>query len=54
MSENLVMTFPIKKRINTELFIDDIADPYVQNGKPNLLAILKGVKVAAKTNNGWE
>jgi len=26
------MTFPIKKRINTELFIDRMAGLYIQNG----------------------
>jgi len=31
MSENPLMTFPIKKRINTELFIDEWAGLYIQN-----------------------
>jgi len=30
MSENSVMTFPIKKRINIKLFIDGRAELYVQ------------------------
>jgi len=38
------MTFPIKKRINNELFIDEKAELHIQNGKPNILANLKGVK----------
>jgi len=30
--ENLVMTFPVKKRINTELIIDKVATLFTLNG----------------------
>jgi len=43
VSKNAAITFPIKKRINTELFIDKSADLYIQNRKPNFLAKLKKV-----------
>jgi len=36
MSENPVTTFPIKKRSNTELFIDEWAALYIQDGVPKL------------------
>jgi len=54
MSKNPVMNFPIKKRINTELFIEISAEIYIQNGKRNFMADLKSMKVGAKTNNRWE
>jgi len=41
MSENPVMSFPIKKRINTELFIDRNAELYIQEWEPNFLEKLK-------------
>jgi len=37
MIENPVMTFPIKKRINTELFIERRAEIYMQNGRQTFL-----------------
>jgi len=33
MSENAVKTFPLKKRINTELFIDWKQGLYIQKGE---------------------
>jgi len=30
------MTFSIKKRINTDLFIGERAESYIQNGEPKL------------------
>jgi len=36
----VMMTFPIKKSINTELFIDERAALYTQNWGPNFLAKL--------------
>jgi len=36
MSENLVMTFPIKKRISTELFINRRAEVYIQKWRAKL------------------
>jgi len=50
MSKNPAMTSPIKKRINTELFIDGSTKHYIQNGKPNFLANLTRINVGAKTN----
>jgi len=32
ISENPVMTFPIKKRINAERYIDERAELYIQKG----------------------
>jgi len=41
MRENPVIAFPIKKRIKTELFIDERAELYIQKWDPNFLAKLK-------------
>jgi len=43
-AKNPVMTFPIKKRINTEMFSDSRAELYTQNGSQNFMAKLKRVK----------
>jgi len=42
-----VMAFPIKKRINTELVIDERAELHVQRIEPNFLTNLKRVKMLA-------
>jgi len=52
LNKNPVMTIPIKKRINTEPFIDGRAELYIQNGKPNFLANLKKVNVGARPTLG--
>jgi len=54
MSKNPGMTVPIKKRINTELFIHGRAELYLPKWGTNFLANLMRVKVGDKTNNGWE
>jgi len=55
MSENPVMTFPIKKTINTELFIHGRAELYIQkNGASQLSGKFESVKVGAKATNRWE
>jgi len=54
MSEHPVMTFPIKKRINIELFMDGGAELYIEKWGAHFLANLKRVKVCAKTNNSWD
>jgi len=41
------MTFPIKKRINTELFIDEGAELYIQKCEPNFSANMKRLKMLA-------
>jgi len=47
MSENPLMTSPIKKRINTELFINERAELYIQKSELDFLAKLKRVKMLA-------
>jgi len=47
MSENPVISFPIRKRMHTEMFISGRAELYIQKRGDNL-------KVGAKTNNRWE
>jgi len=44
MRENPVMTFPVKKRINTELLIDKRAEVYTQKWEPNFPPKLYQVK----------
>jgi len=44
MSANAVMTFPFKKRIDTELLNDGRASLHLQKWDPNFLAELKRVK----------
>jgi len=46
------MTFPIEKRINTELFIEERPELYIQNG--NKKSKDKIEELAAKTNKRWE
>jgi len=35
-NKNLVLAFPLEKRINSELFIDGSAELQIQNGQPKL------------------
>jgi len=52
MSINPMISFPIKKRINTELFIDVRAQLYIQKCGQNFLAEFEeGKNVGVKTNN---
>jgi len=49
------MTFPIKKRLNTELFIDKRAVLFIQKGASKIRARVKSViSWAPKNYNGWE
>jgi len=50
--ENPVMTFPIQKKINTELFIDERAELYAQRELKGLNE--DGKNVGVKTNNSWK
>jgi len=52
MSKNPVMSFPIKKRINTIWWKGRAL--YTKWGAPKVLANLKRVQVRAKTNKRWE
>jgi len=55
MRDENPVTFPIKKRINTLLFIDRRAELYIQIWDHNFLAKWKRVKMSApKTNKRWE
>jgi len=48
---NPVMTLPIQKRINTELFIDERSELYIQKSKGQSE---NDKNVGAKTNKRWE
>jgi len=49
--ENLVMAFPIKKRICTELFIDKRAVLFIQKGVRKIRSKLNRVKSRAPKNS---
>jgi len=51
MSENPVMTFTIKKRINTEVFIDWKQGLYIPEEQIKKRGKLKWAKVGADANN---
>jgi len=45
------LTFPNKKRIGTELFIDERATLYIQNGEDKVRAKVKRIASFAPKNN---
>jgi len=54
---NPIMTFPIKKRINSELFIDGKYELYIQKGqiKNSQLDLLeRGAENWLRSQNMWE